>query len=451
MKKRFKILIVDDDANLRMLLRDRLEANAYLVIEAEDGASGIEVAQTENPDLVLLDIQMPNMDGIKVLGQLRKKNPDMLVVMMTAFGSIERAVEALKLGAIDFLPKPCKPDHILFVLEKALAQKELKEQNVYLRSEIRNQYRMIVGNSLEMTKVAEIADQVARSKTTVLIEGESGTGKQLMARYIHDQSDRKEHPFVQVNCTTLAENLIESDLFGHEKGAFTGALREKKGRFELADGGTVFLDEIGDLPAGLQSKLLHVLEYGQFERVGSEKTTQVDVRIVAATNKDLRKQVSEGLFREDLYYRLNVVNLILPPLRSRIEDIELYANHFIQKHGLAMQKEVEKMPENMLRILQKYSWPGNIRELENVIQRVVVLAPGKTLTSDLLPSFSSLSLSKEIDVNQRFDEAVTAFKKKFITKALEHHQFHQAKTAKMLGMQRSYLSRLIKQFDIRRQ
>ena len=276
-----KILIVDDDSQIRLLLKDRLDASGYQVFQAGNGKQGLKLIKKENPDLVLLDLQMPEMNGFEVLHHLNKESIEVTIVILTAHGTIERAVEAMKLGAYDFLPKPCKPDHILLVVKKALERKKLKAENEYLRTELKNRYQMIVGESLEMKKIMNMADKVALSKSTVLIEGESGTGKQLMARTIHTKSNRNDKPFIQVNCTTLTEQLLESDLFGHEKGAFTGAIKQKKGRFELADGGTLFLDEIGDLPLSIQAKLLHVLEYGEFQRVGGTDTLHADVRIEA--------------------------------------------------------------------------------------------------------------------------------------------------------------------------
>lgn len=443
-----KILVVDDDPQIRMLLRDRLEANNYQVIEAENGRLGLESVQRDNPDLVLLDLQMPEMDGMQLLTQLHQKFPELIVVILTAFGSIERAVEALKLGAHDFLPKPCKPDHILLVVKKALERKDLRDENRYLRQEIENQYRMIVGQSNEMAKVMEIAESVATSKTTVLIGGESGTGKQLMARCIHQMSKRKDKPFIQVNCTTLSEQLMESDLFGHEKGAFTGAVKQKKGRFELANKGTLFLDEIGDLSPVIQAKLLHVLEYSEFQRVGGVATLTADVRILAATNKDLLQAIQENRFREDLYYRLNVMKLQLPALRTRADDIPIFADFFLLKHNRAMQKNITGISPETMKRLQNYPWPGNIRELENVIERAIVLAPGSEITPDLLPQFTTPQDAAETAVGTALDEALAIFKKRFIAKTLQFTENNQTQAAKLLKIQRTYLNRLIKELEI---
>lgn len=443
-----KILIVDDDPQIRLVLGDRLKANGFQVIQAEDGIRGLEQAEKEKPDLIFLDLQMPKMDGMETLKHLSGKHPEIIVIILTAYGSIERAVQAVKMGAYDFLPKPCQPDHILLVVEKALEQRKLREENQYLRGELESKYSMVIGQSKKMREIMEVVQKVARSKTNVLIEGESGTGKQLLARAIHNLSDRKQRPFIQVNCTTLSEQLLESDLFGHEKGAFTGAIKEKAGRFELADGGTVFLDEIGDLSPGIQGKLLHVIEYGEFQRVGGTKTIGVDVRILAATNKDLAQLVKEGKFREDLFYRLNVITIHLPPLRERAEDIPLFAEHFLQKHSRAMQKTVSGIAPAAMEILQAYSWPGNIRELENSIERAVVLASGKELTPELFDHLTEKPSAGEIDVGTPLNEALIKFKRQYITRTLRHTGNNQTAAARLLNIQRTYLNRLIKELGI---
>ncbi len=445
----YKILIIDDDAQIRGLLKDRLEAHNYRIIQAENGKDGLDLCLRENPDLVLLDLQMPVMDGIEMLTHLKQNAEDTTVIVLTAFGTIERAVEAMKLGAYDFLPKPCKPDHILVVIKKALERIVLKEENQFLKDEINSQYQMIVGENTGMKKVVEIAQNAAKSKATILIEGESGTGKQLMAHYVHTQSDRRGKPFIQVNCATLSEHLIESDLFGHEKGAFTGAIKLKKGRFELANNGTIFLDEIGELPAPLQAKLLHVLEYGEFQRVGGVDTMKVDVRIIAATNKDLQNEVDKKCFREDLYYRLNVVRIELPPLRSRVNDIPVFAAFFLQKHNREMRKNISRIAPDALTLLQKYSWPGNIRELENAIERAVVLAPDDEITPDLLPLFSPKHPAAEAEIGMPLDEAILKFKKQFILKTLIFANNNQTEAAKLLDIQRTYLNKLVKEIKIK--
>lgn len=445
-----RILIVDDEPQIRMALGDRLRTKGYSIDQARNGLQCLEKIHELHPDLVLLDLQMPEMGGMDVLRKLGNRLQELPVVILTAHGSIEQAVEAMKLGAIDFLPKPCKADHILFVVEKALERKELKEENLLLREEIDSQYQMILGESPEMKKVMEMARQVASSKTTVLLHGESGTGKQLLARSIHSMSDRKNKSFVQVTCTTLSEQLLESDLFGHEKGAFTGAVKQKKGRFELAHRGTVFLDEIGDLTPSIQARLLHVIEYGEFQRVGGTDTLRVDVRIIAASNKDLQEEVREGRFREDLFYRLNVMTLTLPPLRTRKEDIHIFADHFLQKHSRMMQKNVSNISADAKDALMNYSWPGNIRELDNAIQRAVVLADGEELTAGLLPPLPQNRSCNDIGVGLSLEEALLKFKRQFITDTLRSTAGNQTKAADLLRIQRTYLSRLIKEMGLKR-
>ena len=405
-----KILIIDDDPQLLMLLRDRLAAFNYKTIEAENGQIGLDIFSRENPDLVLLDLQMPVMDGIEVLVRLQNHPTNTPVIVMTAYGTINKAVEAMKLGAFDFLPKPCKPEHILLVVKKALEGKYLREENKFLKEEVNSRFQMLVGENKEMRKVVEVAQTAAKSSSTILIEGESGTGKQLMAHHIHAHSTRFNKPFVQVNCTTLSEQLIESDLFGHEKGAFTGAIKLKKGRFELADGGTLFLDEIGDLSLSLQAKLLHVLEYGEFQRVGGLETIHVDVRIIAATNRDLLTEIEKQNYRQDLYFRLNVVNLKIPPLRSCKNDIQTFVDFFLQKHNRAMGKNLKGFLPECLDLLVNYSWPGNIRELENVVERAVVLADGPTIGKNLLPTFSITGPLQGPEIGQSLEEAINNFK-----------------------------------------
>ncbi|OVE80415.1 hypothetical protein BVY01_00350 [bacterium I07] len=443
-----KILIVDDDPQIRMFLADRLKVKGYRVLQAHSGKEGLKKIKEDSPDLVLLDLQMPEMDGLTLLKILQKEQSDLPVIILTAHGTIEHAVEAMKYGALDFLPKPCKPDHILLLMQRALESKTLKDENKYLRDELQMQHPMVVGNSPAMKKIKETAEKVAGSKSTVLILGESGTGKQLLARAIYHLSDRREKPFVQVNCTTLSEHLLESDLFGHEKGAFTGAIKQKKGRFELANRGTVFLDEMGDLPLSIQAKLLFVLEYGEFQRVGGIDSQSTDVRIIAATNKDLSELVNKNLFREDLYFRINVVSIQIPPLRDRMEDLPVFIDCFLKKHCRAMQKPIPEISQRTMEILKNYSWPGNIRELENVIERAVVLSSGEKITPDVLPELLSVRSAEDLQVGLSLEEAQQKFKKQFILKTLQQTNHSQTEAAKILGLQRTYLNRLIKGLGI---
>ena len=442
------ILITDDDFQIRMLLRDRLEASQYHVQLAENGKEGLKILEKSPVDLLLLDLQMPEMGGMEVLKCMKEMGFDIPVIILTAHGSIEQAVEAMKLGAFDFLPKPCKPDHLMLAVGKALEKKQLEEENRFLRETLDNQYHMVTGESLPMKRIMEMAEKVAPSKTTVLIGGESGTGKQLLAHAIHQMSDRRSRPFVQVNCTTLSEQLTESDLFGHEKGAFTGAMKQKKGRFEMADTGSVFLDEIGDLSPAIQAKLLHVIEYGEFQRVGALDTLKTDVRLICATHKNLPEEVQAGRFREDLFYRLNVVSVTLPALRDRSCDIPMLVRYFIEKHCCAMQKEPLTVPEETMKRLKTYAWPGNIRELGNVIERAVVLSTRSELSPDLLPPLMDEPSGPAVDTNLPWEEAVLRFKQSYIRRILEQTGNNQTEAARRLKIQRTYLNRLIKEMGI---
>jgi DNA-binding NtrC family response regulator len=443
-----KILIVDDDPQIRTLLAERLKFHKYRVSTAEDGEEGLEKFRKEGADMVLLDMMMPKLDGIETLVMMKKEDPEVLVIMMTAFGTIERAVEAIKKGAYDFIPKPCEPEHILMTIQKALERKNLVSEKEYLKEEIDKEYGMVWGESSEMKKIKELVAKVVETNSTILIQGESGTGKQVLARAIHNLSPRKNKPFVYVNCVALAEQLLESDLFGHEKGAFTGAYQRKKGRLETAHTGTVFLDEIGDITQVIQTKFLHFLESGEFERVGGTQTLKVDTRIITATNRDLNQAIKEQKFREDLYFRLNVISITLPPLRKRKKDISVLASHFLLKFNQEMKKRITSIEPAALEIFLTYSWPGNIRELQNVLERAVVLAPGNTITSDLLPPQLNQKTKEEISPGIPLDEALKKFKKEFISQTLSVTNNNQSKAAKLLGIQRTYLNRLIKELGI---
>lgn len=444
------ILIIDDDAQLRQLLGDRLEANGYRVVHATNGREGVERALELNPDAVLLDLEMPEKNGMEALSEIREFNHDLPIIILTAHGTLSRAVEAMKRGAYDFLPKPCEQDHLLLVIRKALERKNLLSENLYLKSELAERHNLLIGESAKMRALLEMAHRVAATNATVLIEGESGTGKQVLARTIHTLSMRRHKPFVQVNCTTLSEQLLESDLFGHEKGAFTGAQQMKKGRVELAEGGTLFLDEIGDLSLSLQAKLLHVLEHGEFERVGGIKTLSVDTRVITATNKTLAQEVKAGHFRSDLFYRLNVVTLKLPPLRERAEDIPLLVQHFLERFNQQMRKRTTFSP-TALETLQKYGWPGNVRELQNAIERAVVLAIGAEITPDLLPPqmHETEKSLEDITAGMSLDAAVHQFKKQFIAKTMASTGGNQSKAAEILQIQRTYLSKLVKDLGLK--
>jgi DNA-binding NtrC family response regulator len=443
-----KILIVDDDPQIRSLLAERLRFHQYRVFTAGDGEEGLNIFRKEGADLVLLDLMMPELDGIETLNRMKMEEPEVLVIMLTAFGTIEKAVEAMKKGAYDFIPKPCEPEHILLTIEKALERKNLVQEKEYLKKEIDRQYDIVWGESYEMKKIKELILKVASAKSTILIQGESGTGKQVLARAIHNLSIRKDKPFVYVNCVALSEQLLESDLFGHEKGAFTGAYQRKKGRLETAHTGTVFLDEIGDITPVIQTKFLHFLESGEFERVGGTQTLKVDARIIAATNRDLSRALEDKKFREDLFFRLNVISITIPPLRNRKEDITNLANHFLQKFNQEMKKRIISIDPQILEVFSTYSWPGNIRELQNILERAVVLAPSDTITTELVLPQLSHTKKEELLPGIPLEDALKKFKKEFITRTLSLTKNNQSQAAKLLDIQRTYLNRLIKELEI---
>jgi len=382
-----RILVVDDEGNARQALRDILTEEGYELVEAADGEDALQLMQSFAPAAVLADVRMPRMDGITLLKKAREQGSDAVFVMMTAFASVEAAVEAMRAGAENYLVKPLDVNAVLVVLEKALEKLRLQRETQNLRERVRERYRFhnIVGDAPELQAVYEVVKRAAPTRATVLILGESGTGKELIAQALHEESPRRERPFIKVSCAALSETLLESELFGHEKGAFTGAIGRREGRFELADGGTLFLDEIGDISPALQIKLLRVLQQKEFERVGGVSTLKVDVRLVAATNRDLASEVKNGKFREDLYYRLNVVAVTLPPLRQRKGDIPALVSHFVEKYGKAYAKEIRGLAPGTLNALLAHDWPGNVRELENVVERAVVLAKGLEMTADDLP------------------------------------------------------------------
>ena len=382
-----RILIVDDEQNAREALKTILTEEGYEVAEAADGEVGLTVLAEFRPEAVLCDVRMPKVDGLTLLTRAKEDGHECVFIMMTAFASIETAVQAMKAGAEDYITKPLDVSAVLARLEKALEKSRLVKENQVLRERIREKYQFasIVGDSAELQAVFDVVKRAAPTRATVLILGESGTGKELIAQAIHEESPRAEKPFVKVNCAALSETLLESELFGHEKGSFTGAVGRREGRFELADGGTLFLDEIGDITPALQVKLLRVLQQREFERVGGTPTLKVDVRVVAATNKDLASEVKAARFREDLFYRLNVVTVTLPPLRKRKSDVPQLVAHFIEKYNELHGKVVKGLAPGTLNALLSYDWPGNVRELGNVVERAVVLARGSELTSDDLP------------------------------------------------------------------
>jgi DNA-binding NtrC family response regulator len=442
------ILVVDDDADIRAVLKDRLDSLHYQVFEASCGREVLEVLETQDVQMILLDVVLPDMDGLAVLGELRKRGLDMTVVMITAYATIERAVQAMKHGAYDFIPKPFEPDHIALIVAKAMERETLKRGLEVLTEELDDRHRLVIGQSMAMRRAMEVAKKAAATRSTVLLLGESGTGKEIFARAIHKWSDRGNQPFIAINCVGLSKELLESTLFGHERGAFTGAVEQKKGKMELAHGGTVFLDEVGDISTELQTKLLRFLQEREFERVGGSRSIRVDVRIIAATNRDLSAAVEKGVFREDLFYRLNVVSLALPPLRDRKEDIPGLANYFLKRFALETKKNFEGIAEDALKKLVSYRWPGNVRELGNEIESALVLGTGPRLTiSDLPAKIISAPASRAKD-SISYHAAVDDFRRDLINKTLVETQGSRVAAAKLLGLQRTYLSRLIKSLGL---
>lgn len=382
-----RVLVVDDEENIRLVLKTLLKQHQYIVETAETAEAALELFEAFGPDVVLTDVRMPNMSGLTLLETLRAKGSEATVIVMSAYGSNDQALEAIKAGAYDYLSKPFKQDEVMLVLRKAEERERLRRENRALRQEIRkeSQFEEILAKSAPMLAVFRTVNKIANYRTTVLITGESGTGKELVAKAVHRQSDRASANFVAVNCGAIPENLLESELFGHKKGAFTDAVQDRSGLFEQADNGTLFLDEIGELPLGLQVKLLRVLEDQRIRRLGEATDREVDVRIIAATHRDLAKETEAGRFREDLFYRLNVLPIALPPLRDRREDIPLLVDHFLERNNARLGTEIENIDAEARRLLFEYAWPGNVRELENTIERAVVLAESAIISPTDLP------------------------------------------------------------------
>jgi two-component system NtrC family response regulator len=451
------ILIVDDEKNYPPILAAILEEEGYDTITANSGHQAMEIIRNSDVDLILADLKMPVMGGIELLERIKTQDADIPVIMMTAHGTVEKAVEAMQKGAHNFILKPFDNEQLIIFVKKALAVFNLIKDNRNLRNTFLRQYGFgnIIGKSKPMRMIFDLIRKVAPSSASILIEGESGTGKELVAKSIHFNSPRKEKPFIAVNCAALAETLLESELFGHEKGAFTGAASTRKGRFEVADGGTLFLDEIGELSQNLQVKLLRVLQEKTFERVGGSKPVHSDIRLIAATNKRLKEEVAAHRFRDDLYYRLNVVRIHLPPLRNRTEDIPLLASHFIKKYAdeRPVDQPVIDIDQTVIRMFYDYTWPGNVRELENVIERAMILCPEKTIQpSDLPRDFqenASLPLNLEkIPQNAKLTETLAMVEKMMIERSLKLSGNVQAHAAELLGIGKSGLNQKIKKYGL---
>ena len=444
------ILVVEDDADIATVLRDRLQAMGHDVMTVGDGQAALYALQHAMPSLMLLDIELPKRNGMEVLKRVHKDLPELPVVVMTAYGTIQRAVEAMKEGATDFVTKPFDNEYLNLVIGKTLERGALKREVTALRSELESRFDTLVAASPKMNAVVESAKKVAQTDSTVLLLGESGTGKDLLARSIHNWGARRGRLFMPVNCVALSEELLESELFGHEKGAFTGASTQKRGKLEVADGGTVFLDEIGDMKPGLQAKLLRFLQNREFDRVGGTRAIRVDVRVIAATNRDLLKAVKAGAFREDLFFRLNVVTLTLPPLRERMGEIPQLAEFFLVKYCREAKRPGIRISPKAMKLLTAHSWPGNVRELQNAIERAVVLRTRGTLNpEDFVLQPMDLSSDHADRMDRPFHEAVKHHKREIVRRALARAGGSQTKAAALLGLQRTYLARLVKHMGIK--
>jgi two-component system, NtrC family, response regulator len=451
------ILVVDDEINYLTVMETLLGDAGYEVLTAPSALEAIRIAEAADLDLVLTDMKMPKMTGIELLEQLQRLYPDLPVIIMTAFGTVEKAVSAMKKGAFDYILKPFKNDEILVTIAKALEHRHLILANRMLNQELDKKYGFpnIVGESRVMEEILALVKRVAASRATVLITGESGTGKELIARAIHQCSNRAAKSFISVNCAALTETLLESELFGHERGAFTHAVAMRKGRFELADSGTLFMDEVAEMSQGLQVKLLRVLQEMEFERVGGNRTIKVDVRVVAASNRDLKEEVEAGRFREDLFYRLNVVHLHLPPLRERQEDIPLLAAHFIKKYVQENLRDKTRITPEAVKVLMQYGWPGNIRELENVMERAVILCSNNVISPQDLPgelaptaAESQVDVDRFIPLNTPLPEALDAIEEQMIRRALEKSGQVQVRAAELLGITKSLLQYKLKKYHL---
>jgi two-component system NtrC family response regulator len=447
------ILVVDDDASQRRLIEFWLKEDGYDVATAADGNAGLREFTDKSPALVITDIRMPGLSGLDLLGRIKALNPDTPVIIITAFGTVGDAVGAMKLGAADYVLKPLNADELKVNVQRALERQQLVDENRYLRdfSDTAFRFENLIGGSRKMRDVFHLAAQVARRDSTVLVTGESGTGKELIAKAIHQTSLRARKPFITVNCGAIPENLIESELFGHRKGSFTGALADRAGKFESANEGTVFLDEIGELPINLQVRLLRVIQEREIDKIGFPKPIPVNVRIIAATNRDLRTLIEDGQFREDLFYRLSVVTVELPPLRERHDDIPLLLGHFLRKHCKRYQIQEPTIKEDALELLSRYDWPGNVRELENVVEHMVVLGSSDVIGIQDLPPQIRNAASRINSINLKLpDEGIDLeeIEKEILLQALERHQWNQTRAARYLNISRKTLIYRMEKFSL---
>lgn len=444
------ILVVDDEKNSREGLRNFLEGLNYDIVTAESGEQALKEIEKEKPDIVLTDMKMQGLDGIALLERIKGKYPEITVILLTAYGTVENAVRAMKLGAFHYLMKPINLEELEFLIKKALTDQSLREQNRELRKELfreRFEDGSIVVQSLAIKKVLTMIEHVAPTRSTILLQGESGTGKELLAHRIHDLSPRKNNIFLAVHCASLTETLLASELFGHEKGSFTGATERRIGRFEMANGGTLFLDEVAEIPLEMQVKLLRVLQEGEFERVGSTKTIRVDVRLICATNKDLAEEVRAGRFREDLFYRINVIFIRVPPLRERREDIRPLTDYFIKQLSRLNGKPIEKVDEEVFHKFESYGWPGNVRELKNVVERMVVLSQGKVLTvGEILLDTAKEGVKGDWGTGEG---NLHEMEKDLIRLRLQECKGNKSKAARKLGISRRTLYRKIDGYQLK--
>lgn len=459
----YSILVVDDEPNYLIVLSELLRDEGFEVFTAPSGKEGMAQVADVDLDLVITDMQMPGMDGLALLAQIKETNKHLPVIMITAFAEVEKAVAAMQAGAFNYLAKPFSNDELLVNINKAVHHYSLLRENIRLRLELleRTGYSGMVGKSRHMRQLYELIEKVAPTPSSVLITGESGTGKELVAKAIHFNSPRASAPFITVNCAALAENLLESELFGHERGAFTGAVAMRKGRFELADSGTLFLDEIGEIPLALQSKLLRAIQEKNFERVGGSKTLKVDVRIVSATNRELKEEVKRGNFREDLYYRLNVIHLALPALRERQDDIPLLVDYFVESVADRLGKTGLRIMKEAMRLLVSLPWEGNVRELENTIERAAILCDDNIITGDDVQPESlgmdrqrdwgeELDIGRLIPVDAGLNDVLYAIEDRMLNQALEHSAYVQARAAEKLGITKSLLQYKMKKYGIKK-
>ena len=454
------ILVVEDDNATRDTMVDFLSEAGYEVESARNGEDAIAMAQEYSFNIVITDLKMPKGDGIQVLEQIKKIDPRTIVIICTGYGTVDTAVKAMKLGAYEYITKPIKIEEIKLVVQRALDYQRLKTENVLLQKQLKAKYKFknLIGDSDVMQQSFQFIEKIAATNSTVMICGESGTGKELVARAIHYNSDRRNEPMVPVNCGAIPEDLLESELFGYDKGAFTGAIKTRIGRFELANGGTVFLDEIGDMSPALQVKILRVLQEHEFERVGGVKSIKVDIRVIAATHRDLEKAVKQGTFREDLYYRLNVIPFIIPPLRERRSDIPLLTNHFTEKFNIEKKQNISGVSPEALKCLTRYHWPGNVRELENLIERLVILKGKGVIEQEDLPEkllgteWSDAVPSIDIpDSGISFNTAVSEFERELILRALKKTNWIKNRAAKLLQLKRTTLVEKMKKIQLTRE